>query len=445
MDYAKAQLIESYLINKQFGDYIILGYINNGKSAAVFKAKDINENLFAIKIFDEDLIKRFGQEIQLQRIRQEIELKDHKIHGLVKIVDGGEISINSKPHYYLVMEYVQGKNLKEFISSEEYDVNFLLLVLRLLVNVTEQLLSKDIVHRDIKPENIMVDSEGNIILMDLGVLKIIGSKSFSDLEEKQFLGTLRYAPPEFLTRQEEDTTDGWRSVNLYQIGTVLYELIEKKELFQGESPYTNLVLAIKEKNPVINSRAVPSSLIQLTRNMLTKNWKLRLTLNPVDKILELVDNTVSEMDNSSLIDRELEQFNIGNIDHEEELDQISAIRENFERRLEVKRKILKEIFAILNVSVASLKNKGLIVRWRTSGTFFIYIHSNEVEQPHYAIFELHGLLKKGFSRPLYLIFKIVNDENSYCEIGIAAAILGKKVNVNLEAPGVFLIERSAQW
>jgi serine/threonine protein kinase len=444
MDNLKAQELASRLINKSFEGYTILELINNGKSAAVFKATDNNGNLVAVKIFDDELIKRFGHEIQLMRIEQELKLKNHDIRNLIKIIDGGRTLINSKSHYFLVMEHVQGKNLKDFIDSQEYSLDFIRYTIESLIIVTEQLLVMNIVHRDIKPENIMVNALGNIILMDLGVLKIIGAESSSDNEEKQFLGTLRYAPPEFLTRQEEDSSNGWRSVNLYQIGAVLYELIEKKDLFHSEIPYPNLVLAIKEKNPIINSRETPSNLIQLARNLLTKNWQQRLDINPINRILELCSNSEKEVIKSDLIENELEEINIKSIEHENELDHVLLIRSNFEQKLQKKNGILQEIFAVLNANLVSLKTKGLIASWKSSQPFMIYINDNELVQPQYLIYELKGLLTKGFSRPVYLVYKIVNDENAYCEVGLAVVLMDKDVEVDVHKKSLFFYELGIQ-
>ena len=231
MDKQKAKSLAKEIIGTTLNGYEVIELINNGKSAAVFKAKKGND-FFALKIFDNELIERFGHEIQTKRIKQEIALKNHNIDNLVKIYDGGYTRLDSQTYYFIVMELIDGINLKDFIISNSYDQDFIIKVLEKLTATTEQLLTKkQIAHRDIKPENIMVDNNKDIILMDLGVLKLIGVKSFSDEEEKSFVGTLRYAPPEFLLRTEEDTIDGWRAINLYQIGATLHDLIMKKELF----------------------------------------------------------------------------------------------------------------------------------------------------------------------------------------------------------------------
>ena len=81
MDKAKSIQLEKALKGKNFNGYNVLSLVNNGKSAAVFKAEKQNK-FFALKIFDNELVERFGHEIQIKRIEQEISLKNHGIKGL---------------------------------------------------------------------------------------------------------------------------------------------------------------------------------------------------------------------------------------------------------------------------------------------------------------------------------------------------------------------------
>ena len=102
MDTYKAKQLEQILKGQKFLNYEIVKLLNNGKSSAVFKAKDLDGNFYAVKIFDNDLIERFGHEIQEKRIEQEISLKGHTISNLVKIIDGGKTQIESNEYYYIV-------------------------------------------------------------------------------------------------------------------------------------------------------------------------------------------------------------------------------------------------------------------------------------------------------------------------------------------------------
>ena len=85
MDRLKSIELEKRIKNKIISEFKVLKLINNGKSAAVFKAEKGSE-IFALKIFDNEMVERFGHEIQIKRITQEISLKNHEISNLVKII-----------------------------------------------------------------------------------------------------------------------------------------------------------------------------------------------------------------------------------------------------------------------------------------------------------------------------------------------------------------------
>ena len=140
MDNIKAKKLEQELVNTNFNEYKILSLINYGKTAAVFKV-ELNKYFYALKIFDNELVESFGYEIQIKRIEQEINLKNHNIDNLIKIIDGGVKNILSNNYYFIVMEYVEGKNLKQFIETETYDENFIIYTFKTLNEVTEKLLS----------------------------------------------------------------------------------------------------------------------------------------------------------------------------------------------------------------------------------------------------------------------------------------------------------------
>lgn len=73
----------------------------------------------AVKIFDNELAERFGHKIQDRRIQQEIGLKNHGIPNLISIEDGGQQELNGERYYYIVMDYIDGDNLKGFINKGE--------------------------------------------------------------------------------------------------------------------------------------------------------------------------------------------------------------------------------------------------------------------------------------------------------------------------------------
>ncbi|RYD56707.1 MAG: hypothetical protein EOP56_11710 [Sphingobacteriales bacterium] len=434
MDKYKALQLEKILKGNEFNGFKVTKFINNGKSAAVFKAVDKNGNPLALKIFDNELIERFGHEIQETRIKQEIGLRNHCIPGLISILDGGKHQFGDDNLYYIIMEFIDGMNLKDYIQQSTYDNGFIKKVVKTLHSVTEDLIQKcNIAHRDIKPENIMVDESGDIVLMDLGVLKFINSTSFSDEGEKQFVGTLRYAPPEFLTRNEEDSIAGWRAVNLYQIGAVMHDLIMKKELFYDRSPYPNLVLAIKEDAPNISNPDVSYSTNQLARDLLTKDWRDRLNVCSKEKVEQyfLHEHT------STGLDANLEKlFNRG-ATSKSMIVEIDKIRRSNADKEVIRAKTSLRLEGLVARCLDIFKTKKIITGYsiftsfktpvvhQTQASFYIppviYRYkedtkSNDVERT--IVYNLEGEETLGFIVPMYLLVRLVNDENSSGSISI---------------------------
>ena len=439
MDKTTSLELERELKGTILGGFKVLELINNGKSAAVFKAEK-GEKLFALKIFDNKLIERFGHEIQTKRIEQEIALKNHTIENLVKIYEGGNASVGAQTYYFIVMELIIGMNLKDYIAQKNYEQSFILNVLDTLINTTEQLLTnKQIAHRDIKPENIMVSQDGKITLMDLGVLKLIGAKSFSDEEEKSFVGTLRYAPPEFLLRTEDDSIFGWRAINIYQIGATLHDLVMKRELFIDKTPYSNLVIAIKDDTPKI-SGSFAFDLLQLTRDMMTKDWKKRLELITNDRLTKAV----------------LIQENIGN-SFEEGIEEVLKMRmghqakfdeiEKLQRTKEELRKKQKEIGISLAREIdkcfENIKNKGVYTAFNKSGHFYFDDDRSRIDvMTQNYLYELQGELKMGFPRSLYVLVRMRNDEANYTEVELLGIFPSTSFKSNTERPSNFFQEIS---
>ena len=119
MDERKAEEFLKQAKGIKIEEIVIEDLIDNGKSAAVFRGRK-NDELFAIKIFDNDIVRKDEFSLQQKRIDLELSLKDHRIPNLVKILGGGEKEIDKTKYYYLIMEYVEGMNLKNYIKTEKF-------------------------------------------------------------------------------------------------------------------------------------------------------------------------------------------------------------------------------------------------------------------------------------------------------------------------------------
>ncbi|MGO6685630.1 protein kinase domain-containing protein [Rhizobium leguminosarum] len=274
MDSAKAHIIEKTLKGQKVGEWTIESLIDNGKSAAVFKASH-GTKLAAVKVFDDELIERFGDKTQLARIERELSLKGKGHPNMVKILDGGFDRITN--NHYLVMEYLPGNNLKKRLN--DIPVEAIGGYISDLASCAEHLEKLDLVHRDIKPENILVSEDfKKITLLDFGVLKPVMETGVTDVKGLHpFIGTLQYSSPEFLLRQEDGTIEGWRALTFYQIGGVLHDLIMREALFsEYAEPFARLVNAVQEVRPNIQSSSVPNYLMELAKTCLLKSPKDRL-------------------------------------------------------------------------------------------------------------------------------------------------------------------------
>ncbi len=406
-------------------------YINCGKSAAVF-CGDRAGDKYAVKIFDNDLVEKYGVELQEKRIKLELSLKDHHISNLVKIIGGGMTTIESIQYHYIVMEYIEGTNLKEFIQANAIETQFIVRTITTLIETTEQLISNDppLAHRDIKPENIMVRKNNEITLMDLGVLRIIESPSMTDVDEKQFLATLRYAPPELLTRKEENTEDGWRAINIYQIGAVMHDLIMRKELFKGIEPYPNLVIEIKENMPKIINDTHPPDVVQLCRNMLSKDWKKRLELCPIGNIKEILNSSTLPKSTSAVMFDEIKKSSAV---FKEEFDEISRIVKTEQEKEKVRNETNALIMRFVKECMIELRSVDVIKSIEDSPTFKNDAWQVDHMKTENIFFEIEGTLDCGFSRQILILFRVSNNENGYCKILIGAGIWPKHKALNIKS------------
>ncbi|MFU2207786.1 protein kinase domain-containing protein [Solidesulfovibrio sp. C21] len=276
MDNIRAKRISSELLGKNIDGWELERYINCGKSALVFQAKK-DDTTSALKIFDPELVEKYGKETQISRIEREKELIENGHQNIVKIFGGGECKDTN--YLYVAMEFLPYNNLHQqiaYISNDKIKG-----IITQLANAAKHLEDLGLAHRDIKPENICITDDFNEIkLLDLGVLKPISDSDMTDDGgHKFFIGTLRYSPKEYLYRVESDDIEGWRAITFYQIGAVLHDLIMKKQLFsEYEEPFALLVDAVKEVTPKIDSITAVPELSTICRRCLVKDPTVRLSL-----------------------------------------------------------------------------------------------------------------------------------------------------------------------
>jgi eukaryotic-like serine/threonine-protein kinase len=273
MDQVQAKRFAEQLLHTTVGGWELIETCNAGKSAVVFKGLK-GEEFAAVKVFDPELIERFGAERQSSRIQRELSLRGKEHPNLVKILDGG--FCNQANYWFVAMEFIDAPNLASQIDRVPREqIRKLISQVASAARFLEEL---QLAHRDIKPDNIAVYADfEKAVLLDLGVIRPFGLSEMTDEDQITFVGTLQYSSPEFLVRDEIDTMEGWRAVTFYQLGAVLYDMIERKRIFsEYVDPYARLVKAIEQQIPVIEGIDAPPDLVLLAKNCLNKDPALRL-------------------------------------------------------------------------------------------------------------------------------------------------------------------------
>ncbi|MGM7720328.1 Stk1 family PASTA domain-containing Ser/Thr kinase [uncultured Metabacillus sp.] len=227
------------LIGKRIsGRYKILEVIGGGGMANVYLAKDmILEREVAMKVLrfdfsnDDEFIKRF---------RREAQSATSLAHpNVVSIYDVGE----EDGIYYIVMEYVNGQTLKQYIQQ------FAPIHPRKAVNIMVQIVSaiqhahdNHIVHRDIKPHNILIDHDGNVKVTDFGIAMALSSTTIT--QTNSVLGSIHYLSPE----QARGGLANKKS-DIYSIGIVLFELLTGRLPFDGETAISIALKHLQSETP----------------------------------------------------------------------------------------------------------------------------------------------------------------------------------------------------
>ena len=322
MNTIRAKRIAKELNGKTVGGWTVLDYIDNGKAAVILRAVK-GEETAALKIFDHELIERFGKETQLIRVQREKELIGKSHPNLIEIKDGGECEDTG--YIYVAMAYLPWKKLSQLTS--DFPREYIATIIQQLADAAKFLEDNGLAHRDIKPDNIIIsDDFSSAMLLDLGVLRPFGlSEITDDHEQKVFVGTLRYSPPELLYRKEKDSVEGWRAITFYQLGAVLHDMIMRRQLFHTVTdPYAALVDAVRYNIPEIVAEDVNSNLLLLARSSLVKDPTERSSMTNWEQFLkpikesESIDSIKERIVKKTLIFRQQEKDNGDKINEETE-------------------------------------------------------------------------------------------------------------------------------
>jgi len=233
------------------GRYELDGVVGRGGMAEVYRARDIRlDRIVAIKTLRADLAR---DQIFQARFRREAQSAASLNHpSIVAVYDTGEDMVTGVPVPYIVMEYVDGRTVRDLLQEghrllPERSLEIIDGVLRAL-DYSHQ---AGIVHRDIKPGNVMVTRNGDIKVMDFGIARAMSDAQATMTQTAQVIGTAQYLSPEQARGERVDARS-----DLYSAGCLLYELLTGRPPFTGDSPVAIAYQHVRE-NPVPPSRVDP--------------------------------------------------------------------------------------------------------------------------------------------------------------------------------------------
>jgi serine/threonine-protein kinase len=240
-------VLEGRLLNER---YRIKKMVGGGGMANVYLAHDtILDRDVAIKVLrleyanDEEFIARFDREAQSATSLSH--------PNIVNIYDVGE-----EAHIlYMVMEYVEGMTLKEYIQQHgPVDVREAVRIMKQLTDAIAHAHENDIVHRDIKPQNILIDTYGNVKVTDFGIAIALSATALT--QTNAVLGSVHYLSPE-----QARGGMATKKSDIYALGIVLYELLTGRLPFSGETPVAIALKHLQHDTPSVRrfNQDVPQS------------------------------------------------------------------------------------------------------------------------------------------------------------------------------------------
>lgn len=220
--------------------YEVFKHIGQGGMADVFLAVDtILNRQVAIKILRSELSTDAVSVLRFEREAQAATALTHP--NIVDIYDVGDY----KGHHYIVMEYVEGKTLKQVIQArgallKEEAVD----IMKQLVSAIAEAHKRGIIHRDIKPQNVIVKADGTIKVLDFGIALAKGSMQLT--QANNVMGSVHYLAPE-LARGESASVQS----DIYALGIVLFEMLTGDVPFKADSAVQVALMHMRNEMPSV--------------------------------------------------------------------------------------------------------------------------------------------------------------------------------------------------
>lgn len=274
-------------IGKIFADrYKIIKEVGRGGMANVYQGEDtyLDNRQVAIKVLRSNFE---NDNIAIARFQREAFAMAELSHpNIVSISDVGE----SENQQYIVMEYVDGMTLKQYINEHAPLSN------DEAVNITSEILSAmecahnhGIIHRDLKPQNVLLSQSGNVKVTDFGIAKALTETSLT--QTNTMFGSVHYLSPE-----QARGANATLQSDIYAIGIILFELLTGQIPFDGDSAVAIALKHFQENVPsIINiNKNVPQAL---------ENVVIKATAKDIDNRYANVEEMMTDLATATSLDR----------------------------------------------------------------------------------------------------------------------------------------------
>ena len=293
--------MENYVGKRLDGRYEIHEIIGVGGMSVVYKAYDnVDDRIVAVKILkeefthDEDFVRRFKNESKA------IAVLSHP--NIVKVYD---VSFGDKLQY-IVMEYVDGITLKEYIQKQGIITwNDAVFFISQILKALQHAHDKGIVHRDIKPQNIILLPTGNIKVTDFGIARF--SRTETKTLTENAIGSVHYISPE---QAKGEFTD--ERADIYSLGVVFYEMLAGRVPFEADSAVSVALKQINDEPRRITdiNPDIPIGLEQICMHAMQKNplERYQTATEMLLDLEEVIRNPNATFDYSYYIDKQPTKF-----------------------------------------------------------------------------------------------------------------------------------------
>lgn len=253
-------------------------FIGKGSFGSVYKAEK-NGVFYALKVFQSELLKT-EYKSRLDREMKAIQKISHP--NVVKFHDFGTFKENEFEYFYIVMDFVDGQPLTNFVGTVQEAK--CIEIINSILDTLDSVHKEGIIHRDLKPANIIIDQKGVPIILDFGLAKLIDYSSITQTGER--VGTFFYMSPEQVT----DSKNIDNRSDYFSIGVIFYQMLT------GVLPYdaTNLPALIDQiknqypKNPSELNRSITNQTENVILKLLEKTpYKRFQTVDAIKNALKL--------------------------------------------------------------------------------------------------------------------------------------------------------------